>query len=347
MSISYRICVSVCCALSSLVVLGGEPTPIVKFSANELTLEQALKELQKETGNIVLDRRTNTSNPKVKLPAKPDAFWPTLDAICKEAKSGYNVYQGALVDAPYRQRKTHYSGPFRFTFKQIDATRYEDEQEHLCRVTLEVAWEPRFQALYVNLDRATAAFDNGTASVDADAAFYVARTRATDKIILKMKAPPRKTEKIDSIKGSIRVIGSPKLLDFAVSAIEGKAVTQEDVTVTLMRVDKKAARWTVTVRLAYPDGAVVPLESFQNWRGNNRVWLAWKDRQTNKTVELEPSSTGGAQEADNVTTIPFHFTPRGDTPLPPEKADVTLHYLTPNRVASFTVPFEFRDLPLP
>ena len=35
------------------------------------------------------------------------------------------------------------------------------------------------------------------------------------------------------------------------------------------------------------------------------------------------------------------------TALPPEKANVMLHYRTPSRVMMFTVPFEFRDLPLP
>jgi hypothetical protein len=323
----------------------------VTFSASKVTLNEALRELQRQTGNGLKDLRKNPENPVLSM--KPGEFWPTLDAVCKQAKIAFSAYQPdggiALVDTPYRELKTHYGGIFRFAFRRITVSRDEETQAHHCHVTLETAWEPRFKALYLNLDRATAVFGRRSEILERESARPVSGGCATE-IELRMPAPDRATAKVDSLKGTIRVIGVPKMLEFALAKLTtDKIVEQEGVKVSLTYVNQKSSkRWSLDVLTVYPEGAIVGLDSFQQtWRDGNRVWLSWgTDPKTKRPYELEPSGQS-PQDAPVGTKIQYHFTPRGETPLPPLTADVTLRHRTPNRVVAFTVPFEFRDLPLP
>src|SRR5262245_64165766 len=63
----------------------------VTFSANKLTLDDALRELQRQTGNGLKDLRKNPQNPVLSM--KPGEFWPTLDTVCNQAKIGFSAYQ--------------------------------------------------------------------------------------------------------------------------------------------------------------------------------------------------------------------------------------------------------------
>jgi hypothetical protein len=323
----------------------------VKFSADKLKLDDALRQLQTQTGNVLKDLRKNPENPALSM--KRGEFWPALDAVCKQAKIGFSAYQPdggvALVDTPNRELKTFYSGIFRFAFKRITASRDEETQAHHCQVTLDAAWEPRFKALYLNLDRATAGFGKRSENLERESARPVSGASATE-IELRMPAPDRGTAKIDSLKGTIRVIGVPKMLEFALTNLAtDQIIEQQGIKVSLTYVNQKSSkRWTVDLLTVYPEGAIVGLDSFQQtWRDGNRVWLSWgTDPKTKRPYELEPSGQS-PQDATVGTKIQYHFTARGETPLPPLNAGVTLRYRTPNRVVAFTVPFEFRDLPLP
>jgi hypothetical protein len=332
----------------------------VTFSKDELTLMKALAEVRRQTGNVLVDRRSNMTDPKLTLNPKAGTYWQILDAIGSQTGIGFSAYQPnggvALVDTPYRRLTTHYSGIFRFTVKRIAVSRDEETQAHLCRVTLDAAWEPRFKALYVNLDQATAVFGKRSESVEQESATPVFESGASaTEIELRMNAPGRTTAKIDSVQGTIHVIGVPKMLEFAFPKLLKGAgpplEVQEGVKVSVTEVNwtssKANQRWTVDVLAEYPEGAIAPLESFQSWTHYNRVWLTWGiDPQTKKPYELEPS---GRKPLDTRvgTKTRYQFTPREGTPVPPAGAEVTLRYRTPNRVVRITVPFAFRDLPLP
>lgn len=348
---------TLCLTGVAFAALAGEPNPIkelnsrpVKFFTKQLTLREALAELRTQTGNTVNDARAENSrtNPTITLPAKTGTFWQSLDAIGKETKIGFSTYQPdggvALVNTPYRELKTHYSGVFRFAFKRVAVSRAEETDTRLCQVTLDVAWEPRFRPLYLNLEQATAAFGKRQETVERQGIRPVAGMGATE-IELLLKAPERRVQQIDSLKGTIRVIGAPKMLEFTFAKpAAGTKGEQEGVKVRLADVKQMPKRWEVELETEYPEGAIVKLESFQSWMHNNRVWLAWTDAKTKNTVELEPREETPGRKGPGIVYL---FTPRPDAPLPPQGANVMLHYRTPNRVVAFTVPFVFQDLPLP
>jgi hypothetical protein len=332
----------------------------VTFSKNELTLKEAMAELQKQTGNGLDDRRSNKDDKKLTFKTTTGTYWQMLDAIGIQTGIGFSAYQPnggvALVDTPYRKLTTHYSGVFRFAVKAVAVSRDEETQAHHCRVTLDAAWEPRFKALYLNLDQATAVFGKHSERVEQESASPVFESAASaTEVDLRMNAPDRTTARIDSVQGTIRVIGVPKMLEFAVPKLKKGTGTpveeQEGVKVRVTEVNwnygKADPRWTVDVLTEYPQGAMAPLESFQSWTHYNRVWLSWgTDPKTKKPYELDPT---GRKPLDTSVGAKarYQFTPRQGTPIPPPGADVTLRYRTPNRVVSITVPFAFRDLPLP
>jgi hypothetical protein len=334
----------------ALVALAGEPQRNAGPGRSaDITLEQALADLKKQTGNTVEDRRSTPTNPRLKLPNTGE-FWKTLDTIGKETGIGFSAYQPdggvALVDKPFRELKTDYSGPFRFTVKRVAVSREDETHAHICQVTLDTAWEPRLAMLYLNLNHATVGIKKTAEKLDRQTARSVAGVSATE-IELRMKAPPRNVAAIDSLKGELRVIGAPKMLEFKfVQLMAGQKDEQEGVKVRLTDVKQTAALWAFEILTEHPKGAIVELESYQSWMDNNRVWLAWTDPKTKRTYEVEP--TGEAPQASAVgTKIRYYFSVREKMALPPKGVQVVLRYRTPNRVEVFTVPFSFRDLPLP
>ena len=335
----------------------GLPTELtarqLKLKSGEATLSEVLAELEKQTGNRVADRRTaRRDDPKLKL--RPGTFWQTLDAIGEQTGIAFTPHGGvALVDTPYRKATTVYHGPFRFAIKNIAVNRDDELQTHNAHVTISVAWEPRFAPMYLNLKNAEVTVGKHTEKLVAGGIEAVFGAGAT-KIELSAPAPPRAAMRIDSIKGEIRVVGAPKMLEFTFDKLgpltqkNPREAEQEGVTIRLSEVKQFANRWQVTLQIVNPPGAISGLESFQlpYWTNNNRLWLTWTDPQTKRTSTLEPSGDS-YQDTKDGRIINFTFTPQGDTPLPPKTAAVTLRYRTPNRVLAFTVPFEFQNLALP
>ena len=57
---------------------------VVRFSADKLPFQQAIKELCEQTGNVLHDERKAPENPLIAV-RSGKTFWPALDAICQEA----------------------------------------------------------------------------------------------------------------------------------------------------------------------------------------------------------------------------------------------------------------------
>jgi hypothetical protein len=333
----YVMTVAACFLAGDIPELAPRP---VTFSARELPLDAVLKAIEKQTGNPIEDRRSNRDHPLIKLPAGPNTFWQTLDAL----GLGFSTYQPdggvALVDAPYRKLRTHYSGLFRFTFKRIAVSRDETTGAHHCHVTLDAAWEPRVQLLYLNLEKASVLHGDVFDGLARQTMRSVAGSCATE-IDLRLDAPGGKTRRLDSLKGELRVIGAPKMLEFAFPKVaKGSNAELEGVKLRITEMKRSATRWTIDLSIENPDDARKHLESNQSWLDNNRIWLTWGTHR----LEVEPSQV---DDTSKPARCRYEFVPQGKTPLPLLNENVTLHYRTPSRVVAFAVPFEFRDLPLP
>ncbi|MBI2806390.1 MAG: hypothetical protein HYX68_15530 [Planctomycetes bacterium] len=362
--LSIRVILAAWCILfGGLVALAGEPAKDFqprpfRSPAGERTLEQVLKDLQEQTGNAIVDRRgeSNRANPTLTLKSK--TFWETLDAIGAQSGIGFSAYQPsravALIDTPYRKKMMiHHGGLFRFAVRRVTATRDDETGAHFVDVALDIAWEPRLEPILINLEGGVASFGNKAQKLARQGVLNVAGAGATDKIELRLLAPPRQQEEIKSLHGELRVLAPPRMLEFAFAGLkekERRSAKQEGVIVTVAGLKKATKLWSLDLVIQNPEGAIPELESFraQSWLDNNRLWLTWTDPRTKKKQTL--MSGPFAEYRDGTSEkmrIAFALEPSEKTPLPPPGADVTLHYRTPSRVTAFTVPFAFRDLPLP
>src|SRR5262249_24786001 len=116
-------------------------------------LNQVLKELEQQTGNPVEDRRRDrTKDISLALDLEKVTFWEALDDIALRADLRVSYDRDrkvALVDGPHLALPVSHSGVFRTTVKRLLAIRDLEADVHFWTIQMEVAWEPRFQPLFV------------------------------------------------------------------------------------------------------------------------------------------------------------------------------------------------------
>src|SRR5262245_31270631 len=128
---------------------------LVTIHADKIRLREALQQLTKQTRIEVEDRRRKekADDPELKLNLKAVTFWQALDAIAKEADLRVGLYQRSgtigLIDGPHIQLPVSYDGIFRIVAGRITAVHEFETDQRFCVVNLEIAWEPRFQPLFL------------------------------------------------------------------------------------------------------------------------------------------------------------------------------------------------------
>jgi hypothetical protein len=339
----------------------------VTLQEKEITVGKALAELAKQTGNQVEDRRQSkdkdTAN--IKLDLKNVTFWQALDTIAKEADARVSLYERdgklALLDGPHQVLPVSYSGLFRVTVKRIDLNHLLESDTRTCVIYLEVAWEPRFQPLFMETrpDSLVVQDDKGRALETPEGGkglAGVAKRLAAD-IQVRLPAPKRSAAHLGLFKGKLAAMGASKMLTFTFDklakvekATEARKETQGGVTVHLRELRPEGQGddqiWTIGFLLEYPaDGP--KFESFQSWLGNNEIYL---EKEKNGIKQRFPPNLGeeSGDQSENKALVRYRF---GDEP---EKnlvlgkiSDWKLVYRTPGKISEVPIPFEFKDLPLP
>ncbi len=326
-----------------------------------MPLTEALAQLFKQTGNLVADRRQSKTVPTLKLDLDQVAFWPALDAIAQAAGCGVSTYQSdgqvALVTSAPRPAPVVYQGIFRIVAKKIRVAQDAEAGTHTCTVTLDIAWEPRFEPLYFELAAVQALFsadrnkEEFQASADGQGKINVAGRNALE-VDVPLPAARRSAAKIASLAGHIKLTGPGKMLTFRFAPLkvfkkgeDHLEQTQEDVSVRLEAVKASSSLWSVYIDIRNPPGNP-QFESYQSWLSNNRISLEkgdgprrtiWQPRPGDELVEKET-----AAGANIVYGFPISAKEKKGQP-----SDWALIYQTPGRIVEIDVPFRFKDLPLP
>jgi hypothetical protein len=340
----------------------------VAFTLQEanLSVNKALNELARQTGSQVEDRRREKDENKLlKLDLKNATFWQALDTIAKAADARVSLYERdgkiALIDGPHQLLPVSYNGLFRVVVKEIHLHHYLDADTHSCDIKLEVAWEPRFQPLFMETrpDSLVVQDDKGRAiEIPEEGRGPAAIGRATvNTITVRIPAPQRSAKQLGLFKGSLSVTGPSKMLTFTFDklskiekAAEVKKETKQGVTVQLRELRSEGGGgdevWTVGLLLEYPaDGP--KFESFQSWIVNNQIYL---EKETAGIKQRFPPNLGYEtdDQSDTKAIIRYRFGDEPDKKLTLGKfSDWKLVYSTPGRIADVAVPFEFKELPLP
>ena len=344
-----------------------ELTPkTITLQGADIAVDKALKELASQTGNPVADRRREKNEIKsLKLDLKKATFWQALDAIAKAADARVSLYERdgkiALVDGPYQMMPVSYSGLFRVTVKGLHLRHLLDSDTHDCILNLEIAWEPRFQPLFMETrpDSLIGQDDKGRAiEIPDDGKGLAAIGQPTVKTLdVRIPAPSRSAKQLGLFKGSLAVMGPSKMLAFTFDklskiekAADARKETKEGVTVHLRELRSEGGGgdeiWTVGLLLEYPaDGP--KFESFQSWLVNNKIYL--QKEQAGIKQQFPPNlGYETDDQSDTKAIIRYRFGDEPEKKLTLGKfSDWKLVYQTPGRIVEVAVPFEFKDLPLP
>lgn len=316
--------------------------------------------LHSETGNLVLDRRRTVSNASLLLDPERTSFWQALAAIADKANCDISLYEAdgklALVEkklaAARKKEHSATSGIFFIRAKRVTLAKDLETNTHTCTITLEVAWEPRFEPFYLDPGPVHVVF-----SSDGNAGPRIERApgrgqvsvagRVATEVEVRLPGPDRKSPTIQLVEGTLRVIGPSKMLDFRFDKLqpikkseERRTQSQDGVKVTLLGIKAARERWTVDVLVENPAGGPV-FESYQTWLDNNRIAL---ERGKERWI---PEPDAEEQLEDLTATravVRYYFTTKG---FKGEPSEWTLLYRTPGRIVEATAPFSFKNLPLP
>jgi hypothetical protein len=344
-----------------------------------IPLSKALAELARQTGNAVMDRRQNNKDDvPVKLDLHDVTFWQALDAIAKEADARISLYeqdnQLALLDGPYRIMPVSYDGLFRTVLKRVQTVEDLEMDNHYCTATIEIAWEPRFQPLFLETkpDSLTVQDEKGLDLKGPEEGSGRAAINGRCAVVgeVRVEAPKRATGKLTIIKGNFFIMGPSKMLTFTFdnlaattqdsSSKEGQGnskdkqaqkngkekpeqkQTKEGVTVKIREFSLEPELWTIGISLEYPPENP-EFESFESWLVNNKLQLEKKDGKatimSNGGYEVDDQS---GQQAN----LSYRFVEENDVVLG-KPSDWKLVYKTPGTVLKVPVRFEFKEVRLP
>jgi hypothetical protein len=327
-----------------------------------LTLEDVCTEIEKQTGNKIIDYRGHLqqkmTNPRFKLEIKNAPFWQAVDALLDSTHMTVYHYSGkdglAIIDRPEdelpRRARGTYVGPLRFEVTRIVAERQPGlKQPGSLKLNLAIAWEPRLApvAMVQPLNQLQAVLDNGqTLQFDGheaslEAAIDGGGTGA--ELVFPFVPPPRSVSAISSLKGTVNVSLPGKVETFEFDKLTEASKpefkpweqSRDAVTVCLDRVRKNNDLWEVVTRVRF-NNAENSLESHRNWILQNEAYLTGPDHN-----RVENAGFHNTVQTNTELGIVYQFE------LPAGVEGYTFVYKTPSSIHVLPVTYELKNLPLP
>jgi hypothetical protein len=337
--------------------------PVVSLRG-KVTVDRALQEIRRQTGATVRDDRDEAGQ-EVFLDLNRVSFWQAVDALALAAKAKpVLIGREGLValqrpSATDRRPPVSYDGPFRTRILRVTSSRELDSDRRSCTVGLEVTWTPTLRPLFMESQAQQVRLRNSKGQdvpVAAEGASLVpVDGRLVLPIDVTLPALPRSEAHLGLLEGKLLAVAPSQMLRFAFDsdlqalkdAVPGGAqrrLTQEEVVCRITRVVLSRERWSVQVRLDYPEGNS-KLESFQagSLVVNNELVLRRKD---GKRPPLSPTSYVIDQVSSRRALVTYHFTDRLGV-LRGKAADWKPSYQAPARIVELPFRFSFRDVPLP
>jgi hypothetical protein len=324
----------------------------VKLVEKSYDVADVLSAIKEQTDNPRLfDRRSAGAAGKVTIGFADLSFWEAVDRLAKELGARVSPFaeEGVtLVDGPRHVGKIAYAGICRAEIQTIDVRLDATTGGRTCAIEMEIAWEPRFEPLYLWLDEVAGSYGPDAAgkvqAFQRSARVLQPASRGAARVDVTLDGPERSVGKIEKMDVRVGFLGPTKMLRFAFEGPKKEdAKSQSGVEVKIVEVNAKpkAPRWTIKVLILNPE-KTPNFESFQSWIDNNRIHLekdgalkTWSPKSEDQQID-ELSSRRAA--------IRYGFdgaANRGDL------SKWTLVLRTPGPIVEFALPFQFRDVPLP
>jgi len=338
-------------ALEDEAVEAATQAAVVSLSG-EMSLSDAMKALEKQTGNMAVGFENRTATVKVDFDETP--YWKALDTILDQAGLTVDPYGGRGDAINVRARPAEelsrvgsagYNGVFRFEPMRIDAVRdLRNPSINGLRLALKVEWEPRLQPITMSQPLATTtvlADDGSELSLDIQqrtlSAVVQSRIPAVE-LVIPLELPTRNIEKIASLKGEIETLipGRNEKFQFD-KLIDAKDVEQKraGVNVTVERVRPNGELFGIRIRVRF-DKAANALESHRGWIFSNPAYILDADGEQVDNVSYETTLQG-----ENEIGLEYFFL------LEDGLKDCKFVYETPAAIVKKTIKYEVKDILLP
>ncbi len=330
----------------------GITASAVSLKRSSITLLDALKEVEKQTGNAIEDWRPRrgqlVTNPTLALDFERVPFWQALDAIARKADVNIYPYTGTgaigILKGPASAAAASYSGPFRVAIKRLTAVLDLETGNRYLDAAMELAWEPRSHPLLLKLGT-----EPVKSAADGEALKGVPQTVRGDirlvgqqavEVPLRLPAPPRSAKALKQVEGGFQVLIAPGTVSFRFddpAASEGQTQKQARVAAALTRFRSERGVWTVTVELKYPADAL-DLESHQIWAVQDTLRV----EKEGKPVAVKNLGRDVNVKEGNAIEITYRL-----SNVPADSRGSALIYEAPAVPVLYPVRFKFDNVALP
>ncbi len=324
----------------------------------EMSLEQALKSLEQQSGNRVVDYRERfdqTATPiRVNLTASKVSYWHALDELLDQAKmTTYNyggVTSALTIVARQDQEvdrlgKAAYAGQFRIEPMRLELVRdLRNPGNNSLQLALDIAWEPRLRPIVITIPfQDLEVKDDAGNKIESDAAggepevSADANVSATE-VVVPLRLPDRSIKKIATIKGRLEVLAQGRVETFEFIDLDrAKEVEQKraGVAVVLEQVRKNQDVYELRMRVVY-DSASNALESHRGWILDNPAFLI-----DPSGVRVETAGLEVTQQKEDEVGLSYKFVIEGGF------RGYKFVYKTAAALVQLPVDFELKDIELP
>jgi hypothetical protein len=329
-----------------------------------LALDEVCAEIEKQTGNRIIDYRQQlgqqSENPHFKLDVKNAPFWEAVDALLDSTKMTVHDYSGhdglAIVnrgeDELPRRGRAAYVGPLRLEVERIVAERTPGlKTDHSLKLILAIAWEPRLTPLAITQRTAQlqAIDDQGHALPFADPQATLEAPVGVGggpgaELVLQLNPPPRSVNAIASLKGTLNLAlpGNMETFEFdqltAAVQLDFKPIEQkkEVVTVRLDQIRKNNDVWEVLTHVSLDNAAqTIPFQ--QAGMTPNDAYILGPNHH-----RLDNAGYHFTRKTGNELGIVYQF-----DQLPENLTGYTFVYKGLSSVHLLPVDYELKNIPLP
>lgn len=269
--------------------------PAVVSLEGPMSLEAALKSLQAQSGNRVVDFRGRFDQQQtpiqVNMNVSKVTFWQALDTLLDQARMTIYNYGGesaalTIISRPSeetsRSGKAAYAGQFRFEAVRLDASRdLRNPANNSLQLALDIAWEPRLRPIVITIplrDLKILGDEAAPLELDEDGGepevTPMANVSATE-LIIPLKLPSRSLKTLRSIRGRMDVLAQAIVETFEFAELERLKESEQKragVSVVFEQMRKNQDVFEIRIRVVY-DAASNALESHRGWILDNPAYL--------------------------------------------------------------------------
>lgn len=329
----------------------------VTLDVSDAPLADVLAEIEKQTGNRVIDHRGEFSDQvaekKVTLQVTDVPFWEALDRTLDAANMAPYPYEAdgalGLVERPpgvlsRAGRGAVYAGPFRIEATSTRARRgARSPDDSGLDMELEIAWEPRLRPVGLTqaAEETSATSDDGlTVPAVGEGPLFTVEVSPDSQgaeVNVPLQLPAREAKRLSRFQGQLQALVPGRVVELRFSDLAAASDAVQDaggVKVTLHRVVKNQAIWELQMRVRVDSADAAS----HGWVLQNTTYL--------ENAQGERLEHGGfettAQNNREIGLAYFFELPEGS-----QIDQWTWVYRTPAAIVNLPVDYELTDVLLP